>query len=162
MDFIKAADWVVELGPKGGSEGGYLLAKTTPIKLMKKNTPTGKALSRIGLHKIFKKNKEQKKSSSSQDIIIKKASHNNLKHIDVTIPHNKMIVFSGPSGSGKTSLAIDTIYTEACARYTDTLPAYLRSFIKQNAKPRSRKNRKFIAYYSDRINKNILSILVAL
>ena len=48
----------------------------------------------------------------SKDIIIKGANENNLKNIDITIPRDKLVVFTGLSGSGKSSLAFDTIYAE--------------------------------------------------
>ena len=55
----------------------------------------------------------------NKDIIIKGARENNLKSMDVTIPRNKMVVFTGLSGSGKSSLAFDTIYAEGQRKYME-------------------------------------------
>ena len=61
-------------------------------------------------------------------IIIKGARQNNLKNIDLTLPRNKLIVFTGLSGSGKSSLAFDTIYAEGQRKYVESLSAYARQF----------------------------------
>jgi len=68
-------------------------------------------------------------------ITIKGARNNNLKNINLTIPRDKMIVFTGVSGSGKTSLAFDTIYAEGQRRYVESLSAYARQFLGQMEKP---------------------------
>ncbi|MBI4650410.1 excinuclease ABC subunit UvrA [Candidatus Desantisbacteria bacterium] len=72
---------------------------------------------------------------SEENIIIKGASQHNLKHIDVTIPRNKLVVITGLSGSGKSSLAFDTIYAEGQRRYVESLSAYARQFLGQMEKP---------------------------
>ena len=71
----------------------------------------------------------------SKDIVIKGANENNLKHLDVTIPRDKMVVFTGLSGSGKSSLAFDTIYAEGQRRYMESLSSYARQFLGQMEKP---------------------------
>ena len=68
-------------------------------------------------------------------ITIKGARNNNLKNVDLTIPRDKMVVFTGVSGSGKTSLAFDTIYAEGQRRYVESLSAYARQFLGQMEKP---------------------------
>ena len=68
-------------------------------------------------------------------IIIKGAREHNLKNIDLTLPRNKMIVFTGLSGSGKSSLAFDTIFAEGQRRYVESLSAYARQFLGQMDKP---------------------------
>lgn len=72
---------------------------------------------------------------SLENIVIKDARVNNLKHIDLTIPRDKMIVFTGISGSGKSSLAFDTIYAEGQRRYVESLSSYARQFLGQMDKP---------------------------
>lgn len=69
------------------------------------------------------------------DIFIKKAKVNNLKGIDVSIPRDKLVVFTGISGSGKSSLAFDTIFAEGQRRYVESLSAYARQFLGQMEKP---------------------------
>ena len=68
-------------------------------------------------------------------IIVRGARENNLKNVDVTIPRDKMVVFTGLSGSGKSSLAFDTIYAEGQRRYVESLSSYARQFLGQMDKP---------------------------
>ena len=68
-------------------------------------------------------------------IRIKGARENNLKNVDLTIPRDKLIVFTGLSGSGKSSLAFDTIYAEGQRRYVESLSSYARQFLGQMDKP---------------------------
>lgn len=68
-------------------------------------------------------------------ITIKGARENNLKNIDLTVPRNKLIVFTGLSGSGKSSLAFETIFAEGQRRYVESLSTYARQFLGQMDKP---------------------------
>ena len=70
-----------------------------------------------------------------ENIEIKGARENNLKDIDVTIPRDKLVVFTGLSGSGKSSLAFDTLYAEGQRRYVESLSSYARMFLGQMEKP---------------------------
>ena len=70
-----------------------------------------------------------------EDIVIKGARENNLKNIDLTIPRNKLVVFTGVSGSGKSTLAFDTIFAEGQRRYMESLSSYARQFLGQMSKP---------------------------
>lgn len=72
---------------------------------------------------------------SLDKIVIKNAKVNNLKGINLTLPRDKMIVFTGLSGSGKSSLAFDTIYAEGQRRYVESLSSYARMFLGQMDKP---------------------------
>jgi len=72
---------------------------------------------------------------ANDSIIIKGARQNNLKNINVTIPRDKLVVFTGLSGSGKSSLAIDTIYAEGQRRYLESLNTYARQFLGSMDKP---------------------------
>lgn len=71
-----------------------------------------------------------------KEIFVKNAHLNNLKHIDVTIPKNKLVVITGVSGSGKSSLAFDTIYAEGQRRYVESLSSYARQFLGKLEKPK--------------------------
>ena len=65
------------------------------------------------------------------EIIVRGARENNLKNINVTIPRDKLVVFTGLSGSGKSSLAFDTIFAEGQRRYIESLSSYARMFLGQ-------------------------------
>ena len=68
-------------------------------------------------------------------ISVRGARANNLKNIDLTIPRDRLVVFTGLSGSGKSSLAFDTIYAEGQRRYVESLSSYARMFLGQMDKP---------------------------
>jgi excinuclease ABC subunit A len=73
--------------------------------------------------------------STDRCIAISGARTHNLKDIDLTLPRDKLIVFTGLSGSGKSSLAFDTIYAEGQRRYVESLSAYARQFLSMMEKP---------------------------
>ncbi|MBB3905445.1 excinuclease ABC subunit A [Methylobacterium brachythecii] len=68
-------------------------------------------------------------------ISVRGAREHNLKNVDLTIPRDKLVVFTGLSGSGKSSLAFDTIYAEGQRRYVESLSAYARQFLEMMSKP---------------------------
>ena len=67
--------------------------------------------------------------------MVRGAREHNLKNVDLTIPRDKLVVFTGLSGSGKSSLAFDTIYAEGQRRYVESLSAYARQFLEMMQKP---------------------------
>ena len=70
-----------------------------------------------------------------KEIVVKNAKENNLKSVSVTIPRDKLVVFTGLSGSGKSSLAFDTIFAEGQRRYMESLSSYARQFLGLMEKP---------------------------
>ena len=70
-----------------------------------------------------------------EELRIQGAREHNLKNVSLTLPRNKLIVFTGLSGSGKSSLAFDTIYAEGQRRYVESLSSYARQFLGQMEKP---------------------------
>ncbi len=78
---------------------------------------------------------EQKCADLKDFISVRGARVNNLKNIDVKIPHGKFVVITGVSGSGKSSLAFDTLYAEGQRRYVESLSTYARQFLGRLKKP---------------------------
>ena len=106
-DTMLAADYLVDIGPGAGENGGYIMAAGTPEEVMKNpNSLTGKYLS--GKLKIEVPKKRRK--GNGLKLSIKGAKENNLKNINVDIPLNKFVVVTGVSGSGKSSLINEILY----------------------------------------------------
>jgi excinuclease ABC subunit A len=81
------------------------------------------------------KTRRNKERIMANEIVIKGARANNLKNVDVTIPRDKLVIFTGLSGSGKSSLAFDTLYAEGHRRFVESLSSYARQFLGQMDKP---------------------------
>ncbi len=139
LDVIKTADWVIDLGPEGGEDGGQILTEGTPEHLTQSpNSHTGHALCEVLSRTPLVSGKNGKRIANGhvRTIDIVGARENNLQNVDVSIPREKMTVISGVSGSGKSSLALDTIYAEGQRRYVESLSAYARQFLGQMPKPK--------------------------
>ncbi len=114
---IFASDYVIDLGPDAGTEGGKVIATGTPAQISKdKNSITGKYLSGKNIIPLPAKRRNPLKKS----IILKGASEHNLKDIDVTIPLGLFICITGVSGSGKSTLIFDTLYNSLSNRLNKT------------------------------------------
>src|SRR4026209_1581942 len=72
----------------------------------------------------------------SHSIVIRGARQNNLKHLDLELPTNELVVVTGVSGSGKSSLVFDTVYAEGQRRYVETFSPYARQVLDRMGKPR--------------------------
>lgn len=104
---IESSDWVVELGPGGGEKGGRLVFSGTIKDFLKSATLTATYIKEAGITHTPK----SRKVSSGNFLTIKKASGNNLKDIDISIPLNRFTCVTGVSGSGKSTLIDRTLYS---------------------------------------------------
>ena len=150
LEVIKTADWIIDLGPEGGEQGGRVVVAGPPEEVARHDdSHTGGAL-RLALGKPAAEEdgagarpsgrrsgvKSDRRARLAKAIKVRGAREHNLKGIDVEIPRDKITVCCGPSGSGKTSLAMDTIYAEGQRRYVESLSAYARQFVGQMQKPK--------------------------
>jgi excinuclease ABC subunit A len=146
LDVIKTADWLIDLGPDGGSGGGQLVCVGPPETVAAcSESHTGQALIPILKPPTRRRARQTVKTAAKrmaaaatllENIRVEGASQHNLKDVTIELPREKMSVFSGPSGSGKSSLALDTIYAEGQRRYIESLSSYARQFLGQLQKPK--------------------------
>jgi excinuclease ABC subunit A len=164
LDVVKTADWVIDLGPEGGSGGGEVVCAGTPEAVAARaESYTGQALDKVlqkGGHSASgvagaepTKSRRTKASAGAgasktpprpprtdngriTHLTVQGAQQHNLKNISASLPREQMTVCSGPSGSGKSSLALDTIYAEGQRRYIESLSSYARQFLGQLQKPK--------------------------
>jgi excinuclease ABC subunit A len=146
LDVIKTADWIIDLGPEGGADGGEIVVAGTPEEVAAcERSYTGAALkpvlsrkgrltpTRNGRRNIQAKVRETKRITHLE---VTGAAEHNLKHVSARMPREAMTVCCGPSGSGKSSLALDTVYAEGQRRYVESLSSYARQFLGQVQKPK--------------------------
>ena len=127
LHFIKAADYIIDLGPGSGKNGGGLIFSGSPKDLLNcKESLTGQELRKL-LQKNTEIITETIKPTHNKFISFKGVNTNNLKNIDVFLPDNKLIVISGLSGSGKSSLLFDTLYAESRKIFNESFSPYVRA-----------------------------------
>ncbi len=138
-DIISAADYIIDIGPESGEKGGKIIATGTPEEIASnRNSVIGKELKLLSENNHYRI-KKNKTFNIANPIEFKGISTHNLKNIDVSIPINKLTVITGVSGSGKSSLAFDTIFAEGQKLYSESLPNYFKTFIKQKGDARFEK-----------------------
>ncbi len=148
VDVIQCADWVIDLGPDGGSKGGQLVVAGTPEQVAAcEGSWTGKYLGeKFGGRSQDFKVAEQAASYTTRTapklavtipnvISIRGAREHNLKNISIDIPRDQFVVVTGLSGSGKSSLAFDLVFAEGQRRFLDSMSVYARTFVEQMEKP---------------------------
>ena len=158
LEVIKCADWIVDLGPEAGEEGGEVVGAGTPEQIAKiEKSHTGRFLTRflttkrsttIGKPQRFEYVDEEIEFARAAEtsprfringtngaIGIHGAREHNLKNIDVKIPRDQIVVITGLSGSGKSTLAFDILFAEGQRRFLDSMSPYARQFVEQLEKP---------------------------
>jgi excinuclease ABC subunit A len=152
LDVVGAADWVIDLGPGAGSDGGVVVAEGPPDAVAKTATRTGEALAahfaKAGANVAKTPGKQGKKAKVGPDgstpapryegpgfIGVVHAREHNLKEVSTAIPHGKIVVVTGPSGSGKSTLAFDVVFAEGQRRFLETLTPYARQFLPTLPRP---------------------------
>ncbi|HEV8061860.1 MAG TPA: excinuclease ABC subunit UvrA [Gemmataceae bacterium] len=145
LDVIKTADWLIDLGPDGGSGGGHIVCVGSPETVAAcPESFTGQALVKTLQINGKRRGKAGAKAARRltepapllENIRVEGAQQHNLKNVTLELPREQMSVFCGPSGSGKSSLALDTIYAEGQRRYIESLSSYARQFLGQLQKPK--------------------------
>jgi excinuclease ABC subunit A len=136
LDVIAQSDWVVELGPGAGKEGGKLVFTGTPKELSRAKTKTGVALSaHLAGTSVTPRREPAPAREHADSIVVRGAREHNLQNVSCTIPRGKLTVVTGPSGSGKSSLAFDVVCAEGQRRFMETLTPYARQFLPTLPRP---------------------------
>ncbi len=141
VDVVRAADWIIDLGPEGGAGGGAVVCVGTPEQVMQvAASHTGRALTEAEssgafLHGVQDANRHAQRVAAPTAIQIRGAREHNLKNVDVDLARNRFTVITGVSGSGKSSLAFDILFAEGQRRYLESLNAYARQFVQPASRP---------------------------
>ncbi|MDC6166522.1 excinuclease ABC subunit UvrA [Paucibacter sp. XJ19-41] len=147
LDVIRAADWLIDLGPEGGEQGGELVCQGTPEEVKEHpSSHTALALREYAAHMDrpalaveegvpLQTLVRARRKAQDESIRIVNAREHNLKSVDVSIPRGKCNVITGVSGSGTSTLAFDSLFNEGQRRYLESLTAYARSIVQPAGRP---------------------------
>ena len=131
---MRAADWLVDLGPGGGAHGGTLVAEGTPERVAKGAGATARAL-RSEIVAAPRASAAARRAADPGVIRVEHAREHNLHDVSCDLPRGKLIVLTGPSGSGKSTLAFDVVFAEGQRRFLETLTPYARQFLPTLPRP---------------------------
>jgi len=104
-DMMRAADWIIDIGPKAGRKGGEVVFQGTPDEMLKQHTLTADYLNGTRAIEVPRK----RRKGNGRMLEIKGATGNNLKQVNVQFPLGELIVVTGVSGSGKSTLINETL-----------------------------------------------------
>ncbi|WP_291065229.1 excinuclease ABC subunit UvrA [Hydrogenophaga sp.] len=149
LDVIRAADWLIDLGPEGGDAGGQIVTEGPPEDVRQHpSSHTALALREYALSVGAQQPVREPQAGTDAGgqkpgadalaqtcIRIVNAKEHNLKNLSVDIPRGKFNVISGVSGSGKSTLAFDILFNEGQRRYLESLNAYARSIVQPAGRP---------------------------
>jgi excinuclease ABC subunit A len=145
IDVIKNADWVIDLGPEAGVDGGTLVAAGTPETVAQcPASHTGRFLSDALRGEAVGRTREEPPPASARNssllghgqmIALHGAREHNLKNLSLEIPRDQFVVITGLSGSGKSTLAFDILFAEGQRRFLDSMSPYARQFAEQLERP---------------------------
>ncbi len=137
MEVARSADWIIDLGPEGGEQGGWIVGEGPAEEIVKLDTPTAQALrkSAVWLQENDQAPHARPARRGNRDIQIIGAREHNLDDLRVRIPRNRFVAVTGVSGSGKSTLAFDVLFAEGRRRFLDCLPAYARQYVRPLARP---------------------------
>jgi excinuclease ABC subunit A len=154
LDVLKSADWLIEVGPEAGADGGQIIAEGPPEDVARATTATSPFL-RDALGGRTSRSVSSDSESlplaaeapapylsgpalaalNSHQLVLTGARENNLKNISLTIAHRELTVVTGVSGSGKSTLAFDIVFAEGQRRFMESMSPYARQFVEQMPRP---------------------------
>jgi excinuclease ABC subunit A len=152
LDVVLRADYVIDMGPGAGRDGGRVVAAGTPESLARESTRTAIALAaRLADGRTTTKKPSPRakpalavkgrgsngaaKPPPPRRLLVTRAREHNLRDVSVAIPHGALTVVTGPSGSGKSTLAFDVVFAEGQRRFLETLTPYARQFLPTMPRP---------------------------
>ncbi|MBC7359871.1 MAG: excinuclease ABC subunit UvrA, partial [Desulfacinum sp.] len=147
LDLLWACDWIIDLGPEGGQDGGTVVAAGSPEEIAASaQSHTGRFLASRFLRHADGNSPAARTvrtgpagpaepSAPPSEIVVRGAREHNLRLEEVRFPLNRMTAITGLSGSGKSSLAFDILFAEGQRRYLECLSTYVRQYFKILEKP---------------------------
>ncbi|HEY1849362.1 MAG TPA: excinuclease ABC subunit UvrA, partial [Opitutaceae bacterium] len=140
LDVLRSCDWIIEVGPEAGANGGRIVAAGTPEEIARASTATSPFLAAaLGEGHIQQELVAAEAPTGlpapASFIEVVGARENNLKNISVRLPHRQLTVVTGVSGSGKSTLAFDIIFAEGQRRFMESMSPYARQFVEQMPRP---------------------------
>ena len=150
LDVLKSADWILEIGPDAGANGGHIVAEGSPETVAEADTATSPFLRtalELGSQETYTNSHLAAAEAAGEYAVLRPlvsntgqltitgARENNLKNLSLTIPHRQLTVVTGVSGSGKSTLAFDIVFAEGQRRFMESMSPYARQFVEQLPRP---------------------------